>query len=113
MAKEIGGEIVNTDLSQVYSFLKIGTGQILFEDRSGIPHHMLGSIDDPILISIFEMRKFIEEKVWGIFFRGKIPILVGGSHFLVLALFFARESFLSDSEDFYYRSKKFEFKSDF
>lgn len=111
LAKEIDGEIVNIDLSQVYSFLKIGTGQISFEDRGEIPHHMLGSIDDPILISIFEMRKFVEEKVWGILSRGKIPILVGGSHFLVLALFFAQESFLNASEDFYYRSKKFEFCS--
>lgn len=111
LAREIDGEIVNIDLAQVYSFLKIGTGQISFEDRGDIPHHMLGVFDEPILISIFQMRKFIEEKVWGIFSRGKIPILVGGSHFLVLALFFAQENFLSDSEDFYYRSKKFEFCS--
>jgi tRNA dimethylallyltransferase len=111
LAKEIDGEIVNIDLSQVYSFLKIGTGQISVEDRCDIPHHMLGFIEEPILISIFEMRKFIEEKVWGIFSRGKIPILVGGSHFLVLALFFAQENFLNDSEDFYYRSKKFDFCS--
>lgn len=111
LAREIDGEIVNIDLSQVYSFLKIGTGQISFEDRGKIPHHMLGVIDDPILISIFEMRKFIEEKVLGILSRGRIPILVGGSHFFVLALFFAQENFLNTSEDFYYRSKKFEFCS--
>lgn len=107
-AKEINGEIVNIDLSQVYSFLKIGTGQISTEDMASIPHHMLGCIHDPILISIFDMRKFVEEKVWEILSRGKVPILVGGSHFFVLALFFAQLNFLHLSEDVYYKNKNFD-----
>jgi tRNA A37 N6-isopentenylltransferase MiaA len=106
-AHHVGGEIINIDLSQIYSFIPIGTGQIPLAFREGIPHHLFGFKSTPDSISIFQMRKMIEITVLDVLSRGKVPILVGGSHFLALALFFSREDFFCLSEDSLYYKKVF------
>ena len=41
LAELIDGEIINADSMQLYKGMDIGTAKLPFEDRRGIPHHML------------------------------------------------------------------------
>lgn len=76
------GEIISVDSRQVYTGLDIGTEKITQEEQSGVPHHLLNirSLkDEPYSAADFvdDATRLINEVTE----RGKLPILVGGSHF--------------------------------
>jgi len=84
---------------QLYSGLPIITNKITVEERKGIPHHLLGCIglDEPTwVVGTFVKRAFgvIEE----IRSRGKLPILVGGTHYYTQSLLF-RDRLAEAEED--------------
>jgi tRNA dimethylallyltransferase len=83
---------------QLYEGLPIITNKITVEERKGIPHHLLGciGIDEPTWVVGTFVKKalsVIEE----IRARGKLPILVGGTHYYTQSLLF--QDSLSDSND--------------
>lgn len=86
-------EIINCDLMQVYVFGKIGSGQVKNRDQIGIPHHLLGFCCVPESISVYQMRLLVEEKILEIKKRNKRVIVVGGSLFFVISLFFIPNTF--------------------
>ena len=72
---------------QMYNGLPIITNKIPERERNSIPHHLLGTVNltsEPWTISHFvhESQNIIQE----IRSRGKLPILVGGSHYYAQAL---------------------------
>lgn len=81
-------EIVNCDMAQIFSEGKIATGHITEEDKKGVPHHLFGFLELPSYFSVYKMRLLIEKKIKDIFSRGKNVIIVGGSGFCILSLFF-------------------------
>ena len=111
-AKKRNGEVINVDLSQIYSFLKIGTGQVTEEECNGVPHHLLGFLNSPQKMSIFSMRELVEEKILSVLSRGKVPFLVGGSHYFILSLLLAPFSFIEKQEDSFYK-KSFDLDASF
>jgi tRNA dimethylallyltransferase len=89
LAQRYNGEVINGDAMQLYSGLPIITNKITVEERKGIPHHLLGCIglDEPTwVVGTFVKRALsvIEE----IRSRGKLPILVGGTHYYTQSLLF-------------------------
>ncbi|GAB1734764.1 hypothetical protein NU195Hw_g9363t1 [Hortaea werneckii] len=89
LARRYNGEIINGDAMQLYSGLPIITNKITPEEQRGIPHHLLGCIglQEPTwVVGTFVKRavKVIEE----IRSRGKLPILVGGTHYYTQSLLF-------------------------
>lgn len=89
---------------QMYRGLPIITNQIPVEERNGIPHHLISCInleDDPWRISTFqrECLRLIDD----IHARGKLPVLVGGTHYYTQSVLFqnqlvTKESSSSDEE---------------
>lgn len=74
---------------QMYRGLPIITNQIPTDERNGIPHHLLSCIDldtEAWRIGLFkrEALRIIED----IRARGKIPVLVGGTHYYTQAVLF-------------------------
>ena len=74
---------------QMYRGLPIITNQIPVEERSDIPHHLINCVglqEEPWRVSTFkrESLRLIEE----IRSRGKLPILVGGTHYYTQAILF-------------------------
>lgn len=74
---------------QIYEDLPIITNKITKEEQQGIPHHLLGTSkleEDPWTVSLFKKRarSVIDE----IHSRGKLPILVGGTHYYTQSLLF-------------------------
>ncbi|KAM5439671.1 tRNA dimethylallyltransferase, mitochondrial [Microsporum ferrugineum] len=89
LAVRFNGEIINADAMQMYKGLPITTNQIPIEERHGIPHHLIGCVDldqNPWRIGVFkrESLKIIDE----IRSRGKVPILVGGTHYYTQSVLF-------------------------
>jgi tRNA dimethylallyltransferase len=80
------GEILSVDSRQVYRGLDIGTEKITLADMRGVPHHLIDirSPLEPYSAGDFvqDATKLIED----IASRGKVPILVGGTHFYFDAL---------------------------
>ncbi|ETS85576.1 hypothetical protein PFICI_03601 [Pestalotiopsis fici W106-1] len=98
LAVRFNGEIINADAMQMYRGLPIITNQISDEEQRGIPHHLLAmvDVDEPTwTVSVFvrEASKLIRE----IRSRGKLPIVVGGTHYYISSLLFGNS--LVDSPD--------------
>ncbi|KAJ5779013.1 hypothetical protein N7457_006733 [Penicillium paradoxum] len=89
LASRFNGEIINGDAMQMYRGLPIITNQIPTDERNDIPHHLLSCIDldtEAWRIGLFkrEALRVIED----IRARGKVPILVGGTHYYTQAVLF-------------------------
>ncbi|KAK6215936.1 hypothetical protein LQW54_004117 [Pestalotiopsis sp. IQ-011] len=89
LAVKFNGEIVNADAMQMYRGLPIITNQISVEEQRSIPHHLLAvvDVDEPTwTVGVFarEANKLIRE----IRDRGRLPIVVGGTHYYISSLLF-------------------------
>lgn len=85
------GEVISVDSRQVYRGLDIGTEKVSQEEirqlaERGVPHHLIDirDVTEPYSAGDFaaDASRLIEE----IAGRGKLPILVGGTHFYFDAL---------------------------
>ncbi|OJJ43729.1 hypothetical protein ASPZODRAFT_73766 [Penicilliopsis zonata CBS 506.65] len=99
LASRFNGEIINGDAMQMYRGLPIITNQIPEDERNGIPHHLIGCVDlkeEPWRIGIFkkECLRLINE----IRSRGKLPILVGGTHYYTQAVLFKDQTVANETE---------------
>ncbi|CAI2043499.1 hypothetical protein SEUBUCD646_0H03050 [Saccharomyces eubayanus] len=87
LAKKFNGEIINSDSMQVYKDIPIITNKHPISEREGIPHHVMSHVDwsEEYYSHRFESEciKAIED----IHKRGKIPIVVGGTHYYLQTLF--------------------------
>ena len=89
LALRFNGEIINADAMQMYTGLPIITNKISQEERRGIRHHLLGNIGlhhETWTVGVFkrEASKIIRE----IRSRGRLPIVVGGTHYYTNGLLF-------------------------
>jgi tRNA dimethylallyltransferase len=80
------GEIISVDSRQVYRGLDIGTEKITHEEMHGVPHHLIDIRDPKDAYSAGNFVEDAEKLILAISKRGKLPILVGGTHFYFDAL---------------------------
>lgn len=74
---------------QLYAGLPIITNKITEEERKGIPHHLLGCIQlDEQTWTVGNFITSALEKIKEIRSRGRLPILVGGTHYYTQSLLF-------------------------
>lgn len=83
---------------QMYSGLPIITNKVTIEEQKGIPHHLLGLIaldEEPWRVGQFKRKasQIIQE----IRSRGRLPILVGGTHYYTQSLLF-EDSLVSEGD---------------
>jgi tRNA dimethylallyltransferase len=86
VAERINGEIVSADAFALYRGLDIGTDKPDAEARRRVPHHLVDSVDPIEAFSAGAFRRAADEAIGGIRGRGRIPLVVGGSHFYIRAL---------------------------
>jgi tRNA dimethylallyltransferase len=74
---------------QLYAGLPIITNQIPPADQDGVPHHLLGCIglDEPTWVVGTFVRRALAT-IGEIRARGKLPVLVGGTHYYTQSLLF-------------------------
>ncbi|CAI6332664.1 unnamed protein product [Periconia digitata] len=109
IAKKYNGEIINGDAMQLYQGLPIITNKITTDERKGLPHHLLGCIG--LEEESWTVSKFVKEAVQtieDIHGRGKLPILVGGTHYYTQSLLF-KDAILEKQETEYIDSSNHSF----
>ncbi|KAJ8109066.1 hypothetical protein OPT61_g7726 [Boeremia exigua] len=89
IARKFDGEIINGDAMQLYHGLPVITNKITTEETKGVPHHLLGCIG--LEQETWTVGKFVSNALGvidEIRSRGKLPILVGGTHYYTQSLLF-------------------------
>lgn len=85
-AVELGCEIVSADSMQVYCGLPILTDQPTAELLEKVPHHLIGTVPLEEDYSAGCYQKEATAAIGGIYSRGRIPLLAGGTGLYVRAV---------------------------
>ncbi|PVI04684.1 tRNA isopentenyltransferase [Periconia macrospinosa] len=89
IARKYNGEIINGDAMQLYKGLPIITNKITRDEMKGQPHHLLDCIGlDEETWTVGNFVKKAVQVIEEIHSRGKVPILVGGTHYYTQSLLF-------------------------
>ena len=88
LAKAIGGEIVSADSMQVYRGMDIGTAKIRPEEMQGVRHHLIDVCDPSEDYNVMRFQQEVNRVLPGIYERGHIPVLTGGTGFYIQALLY-------------------------
>jgi len=100
LATQFNGEIINGDAMQMYKGLPIITNKIPEHERNGVPHHLLDFVrleEQPWTVNQFvkESNRIIHD----IRTRGKLPIVVGGTHYYTHALLFKDATLVDEAAE--------------
>lgn len=102
LAKKVGGEIISADSMQVYEYMDIGSAKITREQMEGVPHHLIDILKPWEDFNVVTFQSRCRECLTGIYERGHIPILTGGTGFYIQALL-KDIDFTENEEDASYR----------
>lgn len=87
VAYALGGpshaEIVTADAYQIYRGLDIGTAKPTAEERRGVPHHLIDIVDPGERFTVHDWLRAAEAAIADIRSRGRLPIVVGGTHLYI------------------------------
>ena len=86
LAKAVQGEIISADSMQVYEYMDIGSAKIMPEQMQGIPHHLINVLKPWDSFHVFLFQDLCKKALEGIYRRGHIPIVTGGTGFYIQAL---------------------------
>lgn len=86
LAKQVEGEIISADSMQVYKHMDIGSAKITREQMRGVRHHLIDVLEPWEEFNVVVFKQKCEECLQGIYERGHIPILTGGTGFYIQAL---------------------------
>lgn len=99
IAETLGGEIISADSRQVYRGMDIGTGKIPRHKPTnhktnksknylyrGIPHYLLDVTSPKHRFSVAQFQNLARKALEGIWKRGKLPIICGGTGFYIQAV---------------------------
>ncbi len=87
-AKRFNGEIISADSLLVYKGLNIGTAKPSWEEREGIPHHLIDVVEPTESFSVSDYERLALPIVEDLLAKGKTPIVCGGTGFYVQALLY-------------------------
>lgn len=86
LAKAVNGEIVSADSMQVYKYMDIGSAKIMPDEMQGVPHHLVDVLMPEEEFHVARFQAMAKEAMKGIYERGRVPILVGGTGFYIQAV---------------------------
>lgn len=99
LAKAVGGEIISADSMQVYRRMDIGTAKIRPEEMDGVRHHLIDILEPYESFNAFLFKKYALEAAEGIWERGHIPVIVGGTGFYIQTVLYDIKFEQSDEAD--------------
>ncbi len=88
LAKAVGGEIISADSMQVYRHMDVGSAKITEEEMQGVPHHLIDVLDPDEDFNVTLFQSMAKEAMEGIYARGHVPIIAGGTGFYIQALLY-------------------------
>lgn len=103
LAKAIGGEIISADSMQVYQYMDIGSAKIRPKEMEGVPHFLVDELKPWDEFHVVRFQQMAKAAMEGIYARGHIPIVVGGTGFYIQALLYDIDFSENDGDDSYRR----------
>ena len=104
LAKNLNGEIINADSTQIFKHLDIATAKVTESEKEGIPHHLIDIKELDEDYTVYDYQKDVRLKLDEIIKRGKTPILVGGTGLYIKAALydykFEQENIESDYSNY-------------
>lgn len=88
LAKAVNGEIISADSMQVYRHMDIGSAKVTPEEMDGVRHHLIDVLDPEEEFNVARFQTMAKEALEGIYERGHIPIIAGGTGFYIQALLY-------------------------
>jgi len=79
IAERLGGEIVSADSRLFYHGMDIGTAKPTLVERERVPHHLIDVAEPDQIWSLALFQQKAREVITEIIFRGRLPLLVGGT----------------------------------
>ena len=97
LAHALNGEIISADSMQVYRHMDIGSAKITRQEMEGVPHHLIDVLEPHEEFNVTIFQSMAQKALTGIYERGRIPIVVGGTGFYIQALLYAIDFKENDS----------------
>ena len=88
LAKAVNGEIISADSMQVYRTMDIGSAKITLEEMDGVPHHLVDVLEPEEEFNVVRFQQMAKDAMEGIYKRGRIPVIVGGTGFYIQAVLY-------------------------
>lgn len=88
LAKALNGEIISADSMQVYRHMDIGSAKVTPEEMEGIPHHLIDVLNPEEDFNVTRFQAMAKQAMEGIYRRGHVPIITGGTGFYIQALLY-------------------------
>lgn len=81
-----GAEVISADSRQIYKEIPVGTGAVTAREMRGVTHHLLAVASLRRRYTVTQYQRAAHRAIRGIWRRGKIPILCGGTGLYVNAV---------------------------
>lgn len=88
LAQRLDGEIISADSMQVYRHMDIGSAKVTAEEMGGIRHHLIDVLEPTEEFDVYIFQTLAKEAMKGIYERGHIPIIVGGTGFYIQSVLY-------------------------
>ncbi len=88
LAQAVGGEIISADSMQVYRHMDIGSAKVTPKEMQGIPHHLIDVLEPEEAFNVTRFQELARKAMEGIYARGHVPIIAGGTGFYIQALLY-------------------------
>lgn len=94
LAKKFNGEIISADSRQIYRGMDVGTGKEpghfdvhkKYYLSAGIPHYAIDIVSPKTDYSVAKFKRYADQVIVDILWRGKVPIIAGGTGFWIKAI---------------------------
>jgi tRNA dimethylallyltransferase len=86
LARQLNGEVLVCDSTQVYRHFDIGTAKVPLAEQEGIAHHLVDLVEPEELFTAGEYRRRALLVLAEVTKRGKLPILTAGTGLYLRAL---------------------------
>ncbi|AGO14137.1 AaceriAER341Wp [[Ashbya] aceris (nom. inval.)] len=87
LAQRFNGEVINSDSMQVYQGVPIITNKHPLNERRGVRHHLMDYVGWHEEYYLHRFEQECLQCIEDIHRRGKLPIIVGGTHYYLQTLF--------------------------
>ena len=86
LARELGGEVLACDSTQVYRGFTIGTGKVTPEEAGDVPHHLMDLCDPSEVFTAGDYMVVARQTLDEVTARGRLPIVTAGTGLYLRAL---------------------------
>lgn len=99
LAEAVNGEVINSDSMQVYRGLEAITNKHPLAERRGIAHHVMDHVKWTEEYFIHRFTKEANQAIADIHSRGKVPIIVGGTHYYLQSMLFDNKTVAHEKKE--------------